>query len=783
MAEALYRKMVLSAVPADAADKRLALCAALASLAIFLAVAPVAGRPLPPVPVLVLVFQSALIVNDLVTAVLLLGQLRVAQTRALLVLTCAYLFTALMCIAYLLAFPGMFRQSGLIGDRMQSPAYLFVFWHAGFAAFLIAYALLKGGPAIRGNLRKAAVLAGCGVVALATALAALAVAGGDLLPPFFAGDRYSSPVGRYGQWVLTAVAILVLWARRPHSVLDLWILMTLLVMLFEIGLVAILNSGRFDLGFYAGRIYGVTGSLFVLVVLLVEQGGLHAGLLDAHERARAQIAARETEARYRTMADTMPQLAWITAADGSDPWYNQRFYEYTGLAPGQLKGAALEEHIHDPELLPLILERWTRSLATGEPFEMVMPLRGADGRFRHFLTRAQPLKDENGKVMQWFGTNTDVTAQREAEEALRKADRRKDEFLATLAHELRNPLAPIRNSTAVMRMLGPLPEELEKSREVIDRQTQHLSRLVDDLMEVSRVTQRKILLNRERVDLAALLREAAEAAGPAMEAAGLELIVRLPEEPLYAVADPTRLSQIFTNLLNNAAKFTPHGGRVWVGAGRQNGDAVISVRDSGVGIAPEHLETVFEMFSQPVPALRRAEAGLGIGLALVRGLVELHGGTVRASSPGRDQGSEFVVRLPLGAAQAPASPGPAEAPAAHGGKRILVVDDNGDVTGSVRRLLELAGHDVREARDGFEGVLAATEFDPQIVLLDIGMPRMNGYDAAREIRKRAPGTPPLILAMTGWGQEADKERAREAGFDGHLVKPVDPALLLQVVGA
>jgi len=776
--------MVLSVVPADAGNKRLALAVALASLVIFLALAPFAGRPLPPAPVLVVVFQVALIINDLVTAVLLVGQLRVARTQSSLILTCAYLFTALMCAAYLLAFPGIFREDGLLGDRAQSPAYLFIFWHFGFALFAIAYALRRDMPTIHGTSRRAVLLAGCGVAALAAALATLAIAGSHLLPQVFAGDGYASPWGRYGQWVLTAAAILVLWRRRPHSVLDLWILMTLLVLWFEIALVGIFNSGRFDVGFYAGRIYGVLGSLFVLGGLLVEQGGLYAGLLDAHDRARAEIAARETEVRFHIMADTMPQLAWITAADGSDTWYNNRFYEYTGLAPGQLKGQALEQHIHDPEVLPIVWKRWERSLATGEPFEMVMPLRGADGRFRHFLTRALSFKDENGKVVQWFGTNTDVTVQREAEEALRRADRRKDEFLATLAHELRNPLAPICNSAAIMRRLGPLPEDLEKALEVIERQTKHLSRLVDDLMEVSRVTQGKILLETERVDLVPLLRQTVEAVAPAMEAGGHELVVRLPDAPLYADADPTRISQVFMNLLNNAAKFTPGGGRVWLAAERVGDEALISVRDAGIGIVEEHLESVFEMFSQPVPALQRTEAGLGIGLALVRGLVELHGGTVRAASPGRDKGSEFVVRLPLAAAAEPLpQPIPRKAHRARPAtaKRILVVDDNGDVATTLRRLLELSGHDVREAHDGFEGVHVAAEFKPHIVLLDIGMPRMNGYDAAKEIRRRAIGVPPRIVAMTGWGQERDKARAREAGFDAHLTKPVDSATLLELV--
>ena len=776
----------MSVVPADAADKRVALFAALASLLIFLGVAPFAGLPLTPAPVTVAVFQVTLIVNDLVTAVLLLGQLRVARSQSMLILSCGYLFTAIMSAAYLLAFPGVFREAGLLGDRLQSPAYLFVFWHSAFALFVMAYALFPDRLMIPENSRGAIFFAALATVLIALGLVTLATKGSSLLPHFFDGDRYGSVVGRYGQWALTSAALVVMFRRRPHSVLDLWILLTLLVVWFEIALVAIFNTGRFDLGFYAGRIYGVVGSVFVLGGLLVEQGGLYAGLIDAHDRARAEIAERETEARFHLLADTMPQLAWITGTDGAEPWFNRRFYEYTGLVPGELKGMALERHIHDPAALPLVWQRWERSLETGEPFEMVMRLRGADGRFRHFLTRALPLRNAQGKVVQWFGTNTDVTVQHEAEQALREADRRKDEFLATLAHELRNPLAPMRNAATIMRLLGPLPEDLEKARDVIDRQTRHLARLIDDLMDVSRVTQGKIHLERERADLRALLEEAIDAVRPSIDASGHDLSVRLPDAPLEAQADPTRIQQIFVNLLNNAVKFTPRGGQIWLAAERAGDEAIIRVRDTGIGIAEEHLESVFAMFSQPAPPLQRREAGLGIGLALVRGLVEMHGGTVRAHSRGRGKGSEFVVHLPVLAVQddrrAPVAVSAPPHAATHG-KRVLVVDDNGDVATTLRRLLEMAGHDVREAHDGFEGVHVATEFKPQIVLLDIGMPGMNGYDVAKEIRQRAASDPPRLVALTGWGQAADKARAREAGFDLHLTKPVDPEVLLELIDA
>ena len=780
--------MVLSALPADARDRRLALAVALASTVVMAAVLPFAGHPLPAAPNVVGVLQVVLVCNDFVTAVLLLGQLRSARTPPLLVLACGYVYSGLMAIAHLLSFPGTFAPYGLLGAGPQSTGYLFVLWHAGFLIFILGYIALRQRENPRVPSRRTIVLSMLATCAIALGLAAFGAMGADLLPQMLQGDRYSSAFnfGRYGQWFLAAFALVMLWRRKPHSILDLWILMTLMVVWFEIALVGIFNSGRYDLGFYAGRVYGVLASVFVLLVLLNEQSGLYAGLLAAHDRARAEIAAREEEVRFRTMADTMPHLAWMTDANGGNAWFNRRFYEYTGLKPGELQGPALEARLHDPALRTLVAERWKRSLETGESFEMVMPLRGADGRFRHFLTRVSALKDAQGNVVQWFGTNTDVSTQLEAEEKLRAADRRKDEFLATLAHELRNPLAPIRNSVAVMGMLGPLPEDLEKVRQVIDRQTRHLTRLVDDLLDVSRITQGKVRLRRERIDLAALLRQAADAAAPAIRAAGHSFELHVQPGEFEGYADPTRIAQVLNNLLNNAIKFTPPGGRFGLTMERTGDEALIHVRDTGVGLAQEHLESVFEMFSQPSPALERTESGLGIGLALVRGLVELHGGSVRAFSPGRGKGTEFVVRLPLlprvRAGLAPRGAAPEHRPG-DGHKRVLVVDDNKDVSGTLRKLLEIAGHEVREAGDGIEGVVLAEAFKPEVVLLDIGMPRMNGYDAAREIRRRAGEEAPRLIAMTGWGQANDRARAHDAGFDLHLTKPVDPAALLEMLRA
>jgi PAS domain S-box-containing protein len=363
---------------------------------------------------------------------------------------------------------------------------------------------------------------------------------------------------------------------------------------------------------------------------------------------------------------------------------------------------------------------------------------------------------------------------------LREADRRKDEFLATLAHELRNPLAPIRNAVELMRLSNGEAALRDEARSMMERQVAQLVRLVDDLLDISRITRGKLRLRREPVELTTMVRGAVEAARPCIDAQGHRLSVTLPPGPTHLDADPTRLSQVLSNLLTNAAKYTERGGHIGLAAEREGGDVVVSVRDTGIGIAAEHLAHIFEMFSQVDPALERSQGGLGIGLALVRGLVELHGGSVEARSGGPGRGSEFTVRLPIVEvpAQARREPGGDGKGCPAGPKcRILVVDDNGDAARSLAKVLKILGHDVQTAHDGLEAVQAAATLRPDLVLLDLGMPRMNGYEAARHIRQQPWGRGIFIVALTGWGQDDDRRRSHEAGFDRHLVKPIEPAAL------
>ncbi len=386
----------------------------------------------------------------------------------------------------------------------------------------------------------------------------------------------------------------------------------------------------------------------------------------------------------------------------------------------------------------------------------------------------EPLRGGKGEVIGITCAAVDVTERRRLEEALRDADRRKDEFLATLAHELRNPLAAVSHASEVIRLKGPADSELRWSQDVIHRQVDHLKRLIDDLLDVGRITRNKLQLREERFDLRPLLVSAAEGMRALAEQQGQELALLLPEESLMVSADATRLAQVFQNLLDNAVKYTSRGGHITLTAQRQESEVVASVRDTGIGIAPDHLPKVFEMFFQADRSLERASGGLGIGLSLVRLLVGLHGGEIEARSQGLGSGSEFVVRLPLaGASPRPKSATEEKQEKALPSRRILVADDNLDSAESMAIALRLMGHDVLTAHDGVAAVEAAERDRPDVVLLDLGMPRMNGYDACRRIRELDGGGKILVIAQTGWGQEEDQSRTREAGFDGHLTKPAD----------
>jgi len=415
-----------------------------------------------------------------------------------------------------------------------------------------------------------------------------------------------------------------------------------------------------------------------------------------------------------------------------------------------------------------------------------------DGTTYTLFGSASPLFDAAGKVRGCVAAFLDLSERKRLEAELRQrveqlaeADRRKDEFLAMLAHELRNPLAPIRSCVQILRLLGPADAHLQRAEEMIERQVQHLTRLVDDLLDVSRITRGKITLQKERLDLAAVVARAVETSRPQIEFRRHELAVMLPQEPVWVEGDGTRLAQVFANLLNNAAKNTPDAGHIRLLVEAGPGTGVVRVRDDGLGIPADLLPRVFDLFTQGDRSLARSEGGLGIGLTMVKSIVEMHGGTVEARSAGLGQGSEFVVRLPAapGESALAARDGRGERldrPASHS-RRVLVVDDNHDAAASLAMVLRIDGHDVRTAQDGPAALQEAELFRPEAILLDIGLPQMDGYEVARRLRGQVGLNKALLVALTGYGQDEDRRRAKEAGFDAHLTKPADAALLQRLL--
>jgi PAS domain S-box-containing protein len=458
----------------------------------------------------------------------------------------------------------------------------------------------------------------------------------------------------------------------------------------------------------------------------------------------------------------------------------------------RLFGYSAEEVIGRPITLLIPPERHDeeagllRQLRRGERIDHFETVRVAkDGRRIDISLTVSPIRDAEGKVIGASKVARDVTPRKVAEAALRDADRRKDEFLATLAHELRNPLAPIRNSLHILRIAGSLDPTSESVCEMLERQVNHMVRLVDDLMEVSRITRGTIELRRERIELAAIIRSAVETSKPLIDLAGHQLSVALPKEPVLVDGDLVRLSQVFANLLNNAANYCDRAGQITITARREEGAVAVSVRDTGIGIAPDMLPRVFDMFTQIDRAGGRAQGGLGIGLALVRALVDMHGGRVEARSGGPGRGSEFVVRLPV-LAGAPLPIGtrlPARPSDFLPRRRVLVVDDNHDAADSLGMLLRILGADVRVVYDGAAALEAIESFRPIVAFLDIGMPEMDGHELARQIHQRFPSERITLVALTGWSQEEDRERTRLAGFDHHLIKPADISKLQTLLGS
>lgn len=652
-------------------------------------------------------------------------------------------------------------------------------------------------------------------------------------------------------------------------------------------------------------------------VLRDEDGQLIAVLSlvqDVTERERAADALRESEARFRHLADAMPQLVWTADTEGRITYFNNRIQRFSGASRKAGDAWDWQPMVH-PNDLEKTIHAKSEALKNQAPCQFEHRLRMSDGSYRWHLSRCLPVVGSPGEV-EWFGTSTDVHDLKESESALQAsqerfrafvdsspaavwsksesghyvflnrayqqrfgvrmedwlgktdrdvwpeeiadsqrrndekalqstapietfeefveqdgrpsvwriirfvysdagggkyvggigydvteqrknqaelaelatrladADRRKDDFLATLAHELRNPLAPIRTGLEVLELAGDQPAIIEEVRRTMERQTRQLISLVDDLLDVSRITRDKLELRKCRVEFSEVVRTGIEAAQPAIDAKHQQLLVDLPGPAIRLEADPHRLAQVVSNLLVNASNYTPDGGHIWLAAERQGSDVVLNVRDDGIGIPADMHHRIFEMFAQiEERSMEKGYRGLGIGLTLVKQLVQLHGGTVDVVSEGVSRGSEFRVRLP-GLSEVVSDGEPVDASGtavADGGAiRVLIADDNAAVAETLGMVVTMVGHEVRTACDGEQAIEAAAAFLPDVVLMDIGMPKMNGYEAARHIRQQPWGQGMMLIALTGWGQDDDKDRATNAGFDQHLVKPVGLSDLRQL---
>ncbi len=510
---------------------------------------------------------------------------------------------------------------------------------------------------------------------------------------------------------------------------------------------------------------------------LATEGQLRAEALSTQLRA-ANDALIESETQFVTLANTVPMLAWYAEPDGAFGWFNQRWYQYTGTTFADQAGWQWESSI-DAADRTRVVDRWRAALASGEPWDDVFRMRRHDGELHWFLARALPLRDAKGQVVRWFGTTVDIDDQKRAEATATASVRAKDEFLAMLGHELRNPLAPIRTALDLMTMRDPT--KFERERTIIERQVGYLVRLVDDLLDISRITGGKIELKREVVELADVVHLAVETAAPLLEAKAHQLTITIGSDLLVDV-DVTRMTQVISNLVTNATKYTMSKGEIEILGGRRGSRIWLAVRDNGIGISPEMLPHVFEVFAQEAQGVDRPAGGLGLGLAIVKSLLAMHAGTITAHSQGLGHGSQFELELPestrardVSAERRPIT-GRGPTLVAH---KVLIIDDNHDAGDLIAMSLTARGHDVRVAVDAPSALLLVRDFIPEIVLTDIDLPVVDGYELAELLRASLAPRVVQFVAITGYGQPDDRQRSQDAGFALHLVKPVSIARLDQ----
>ncbi len=567
------------------------------------------------------------------------------------------------------------------------------------------------------------------------------------------------------------------------------------------------NGSELSIEDSAAPIRAADGTLNGIVLVFRDASGARASererasLLVASQKAEEETKAAlanaerlnrdlsEAEGVLRSLVDHLPELAWSAQPDGYIDFYNQRWFEYTGTTATDMLGWGWTQ-VHDPTMLEGVIERWTHSIETGERFEMEFPLRGADGMFRWFLTRVAPLRDGSGKVVRWFGTNTDIHKQRQEGQKAVEANLAKDEFLATASHELRNPLSAILGWARLLRDGDVDPKMLAKGLETIERNANAQVQLIEDILDGSRIMTGNLRLEVSPLDLVQVVQAALDTLRTAADAKKIQLVTNLDPEATRVVGDSERLQQIVWNLMSNAVKFTPEGGRVEVRLERTAAHIELSIRDSGEGIDPAFLPHVFDRFRQADATSTRRHGGLGLGLALVRHLVEAHGGTVHAESQGIGQGSRFLVRLPVRALyvdeetlDAEMAKSSSKSSAILDGVDVLVVDDELDGRDLVATVLCMQGASVTVA-GGAEEALALFQKNPVgVIVSDVGMPGMDGYQLIRRIHQlsQESGLEVRAIALTAYVREKDRRLAFDAGFKTHLAKPVDPAELVRAV--
>jgi len=894
--------------PPSSAQLRSVLVVLAVLAVLFALLAPFARTPLPTAPEFVPMYQSILIGSNLLTGILLLGHVHTGRAWSLGILTLGYFFTALIALAHMLTFPGLFSDHGVLGGNNQTTPWLYMIWHALFPLFVIGYGRRYRRP-LPNHFMRVGTLLTCLFVSF---LVLVCTSGAPYLPELMDGNRFR-PAYRWISAAVLALSLYALWTtarKRPRAVLDVWLTIAMSTWVFEVLLSCLLNGGRFDLGFYAGRLYGLAASLFVLGAIAIDNIALHERLRLTFDemietRARAQwqsllgsvlrqlpdgvlIVDREGRcvmandqaermaARFEHAGHAMdrgrhgmPGPAAMLALIGepvrravqgeffrdavleSVTSAGRRVYAVSGAplrdgaadlaaavivldditertAASAALARALDQTRYLIENTPLAVIEWDRDFvirlwnrraeelfgwsaqeALGRRIDALPMIHeedaskvaGAIGRLLDSATRYvkssnrnrtrdgrtlccewynSVLHDEEGRIDRVFSLVLDVSEREEAMDALREADRRKDVYIATLAHELRNPLAPIANAASLLRGKHLAQDRIEWIAAMVGRQTAQMARLLDDLLDVTRISRGKIELHRAPVELGRLLRDTLQTSMPLIEAGRHQVALALCDEPVWVDADALRLTQVLANLINNAAKYTPQGGRLGILLKEEAGEARVEVSDNGIGIEPDMLARVFDPFVQVSSASHLAQGGLGIGLSLAKGLVELHGGRLAAHSTGPGQGSCFTVYLP--AIAPPPGSEAVEQPAVLGGRlrrQVLVADDNVDAAESLAWLLRSEGATVEVAHDGAAALRLFSEHPADIVVLDLGMPEMDGLEVAAILSRRTPR--PFLVAVTGRGRQEDRAASLAAGFDEHLTKPVAPQQLIDLL--